>query len=78
MKRIITILLDEQPHEIPAGSSLAQLLALLERPPDSAATAVNGRFVAREARPGTVLGRRRPGAAVQTHRRRLRWKSLKK
>ena len=55
MKRTITILLDEQPHEIPAGSSLAQLLALLERAPDSAATAVNGRFVAREARPGTVL-----------------------
>ena len=55
MKRTITILLDEQPHEIPAGSSLAQLLALLERAPDSAATAVNGRFVAREARPGTEL-----------------------
>jgi len=51
----ITILLDEHPRELPEGVSLAALLALLEREPHSVATAVNGQFVAREARPGTEL-----------------------
>jgi len=51
----IQILIDAQPRELPAGSNLAELLALLQREPRSVATAVNGRFVAREARPGTML-----------------------
>jgi len=51
----IQILIDEQPRELPAGSNLAELLALLQREPRSVATAVNGRFVAREARPATML-----------------------
>jgi len=51
----IQILIDELPCELPAGSNLAALLALLQRAPHSVATAVNGQFVAREARPGTVL-----------------------
>jgi len=51
----IRILIDELPCELPAGSNLAALLALLQREPHSVATALNGRFVAREARPGTLL-----------------------
>lgn len=51
----ITILLDEHPRELPTGLSLAELLTLLAREPHSVATAVNGQFVAREARPGTEL-----------------------
>lgn len=55
MNSNIQILIDEQPCELPAGSSLAALLNGLAREPHSVATAVNGRFVAREARPGTEL-----------------------
>ncbi len=51
----ITVLLDEQPLRLSAGSSLAQLLEQLRRPPESVATALNGRFVPRQARPGTRL-----------------------
>jgi sulfur carrier protein len=51
----ITILLDERALELPTGSNLAELLASLQREAHSVATAVNGQFVAREARPGTVL-----------------------
>lgn len=52
---MITIHLDDQPLDLPEGSTLAQLLDHLQRDPASAATALNGRFVPREARPGTVL-----------------------
>ena len=51
----ITIHLDERPQPLPAGSTLAELLELLQRAPESVATALNGQFVAREARPDTVL-----------------------
>jgi sulfur carrier protein len=52
---MINIHLDEQALQLPAGSTLADLLALQQRTPESVATACNGQFVAREARPGTVL-----------------------
>jgi len=52
----ITIHLDEQTLQLPAGTTLAALLERLQRPPESVATALNGFFVPREARPGTVLG----------------------
>ena len=49
------IRLDDQPLSVDEGCTLAQLLAQLQRAPDSVATALNGCFVARDARPGTVL-----------------------
>lgn len=52
----ITIHLDQRPLELPAGTTLAALLALQQRAPESVATALNGLFVPREARTGTVLG----------------------
>jgi sulfur carrier protein len=52
----IAIHLDDQPLEVPAGTTLDALLALQQRAPESVATALNGLFVPREARPGTVLG----------------------
>ncbi|MDT9000772.1 sulfur carrier protein ThiS [Paucibacter sp. APW11] len=51
----VHIRLDDQPMEVPADCSLAQLLSLLGRAPDSIATARNGDFVPREARDRTVL-----------------------
>ncbi|MGN6830056.1 sulfur carrier protein ThiS [Paucibacter sp. M5-1] len=52
---MITIHLDEQALQLPPGSTLAELLVRQQRAPESVATARNGEFVAREARPGTVL-----------------------
>jgi len=52
---MITIHLDDQALSLPEGSTLDQLLIQQQRPPESVATALNGQFVAREARPGTVL-----------------------
>lgn len=51
----VRIRLDDQPMEVPADCSIAQLLSLLGRPPESVATARNGSFVAREARERTLL-----------------------
>jgi sulfur carrier protein len=52
----ITIHFDEHPLQVPAGTTLAALLERQQRAPESVATAVNGLFVPRDARPGTVLG----------------------
>ncbi len=52
----ITVHFDEHPLHVPAGTTLAALLERQQRPPESVATALNGLFVPREARPGTVLG----------------------
>ena len=52
----ITVHFDQQTLQVPAGTTLAALLALQQRAPESVATALNGLFVPREARPGTVLG----------------------
>jgi sulfur carrier protein len=46
----ITVALDGHPHRIPAGTTLAALVAGLEYAPSAVATAVNGRFVARGLR----------------------------
>jgi sulfur carrier protein len=52
---IITIHLDDKPLQMPTGNTLADLLEQLQRAPESVATALNGQFVARDARPDTVL-----------------------
>lgn len=52
----ITIHFDEKTLQVPAGTTLAALLEAQRRTPESVATALNGLFVPREARPGTVLG----------------------
>ncbi|HWH74876.1 MAG TPA: sulfur carrier protein ThiS [Methylibium sp.] len=57
----ITVELDGRPHALPAGSTLAALLASLQQAPETVGTAVNGLFVARAARAGLVL---QPGDAV--------------
>lgn len=51
----ITILLDQQPHEVPAGCTLAALLDTLGPAPQAVSTAVNGRFVPRGQRAAHVL-----------------------
>lgn len=51
----ITVLLDGQPHPLPAGTALADLVAQLGHAPHAASTAVNGFFVARGQRPACVL-----------------------
>ncbi|HEY1394387.1 MAG TPA: sulfur carrier protein ThiS [Methylibium sp.] len=53
--KTITVNLDERPLELPAGSTLADLLRHEQLAPDGAATACNGHFVPRECRAGTVL-----------------------
>jgi sulfur carrier protein len=51
----ITVQLDGRPHATTPGSTLAQLLVELGLAPPDVATAVNGRFVARERRDAQVL-----------------------
>lgn len=51
----ITVRLDDRAVAMPAGATLAQLLELERREADAVATALNGRFVARDARAGTAL-----------------------
>ena len=46
----ITIQLDGQPRQLPAGTSLAALVAQIGHAPEAVSTAVNGEFVARHAR----------------------------
>ncbi len=57
----IAIALDGAQRQVPAGTTLASLLAELGHPPEAVATAVNGRFVARGLRGGLTL---QPGDAV--------------
>ncbi|MBB3284313.1 sulfur carrier protein ThiS [Mitsuaria sp. TWR114] len=51
----ITVRLDDRAVALPAGATLAQLLELERREPAAVATALNGRFVPRDARPATAL-----------------------
>lgn len=51
----ITILLDGQLHTLPAGSTLAALVAALGHAPEGVGTAVNGGFVPRAQRASHVL-----------------------
>ncbi len=55
------ITLDGQPHELPPGTPLADLVASLGLAQSAAATAVNGVFVARRDREARML---QPGDAV--------------
>ncbi len=60
---MIALVLNGQPHEMPAGSSLADLVAQLVDTPQALATAVNQEFVARDARAARAL---QPGDQVFT------------
>ncbi len=51
----ITVRLDERDVALPAGATLAQLLELERREAAAVATALNGRFVPRDARGSTAL-----------------------
>jgi sulfur carrier protein len=51
----ITITLNGEAREMPAGSTLADALAPSGQPAASFASAVNGEFVARDARATTLL-----------------------
>ncbi len=52
---LMEIKLDEQTLLLPVGTTLAQLLERLQQAPASLATALNGQFIAREARATTRL-----------------------
>ncbi len=52
---MIALTLDGKPHPMPAGTSLAALVASLEHPPNKVSTAVNGLFVARGQRESCLL-----------------------
>lgn len=52
---MIPITVNGQPREVPAGSSLADLVAQLADSPQALATAINQEFVARDARAARIL-----------------------
>ena len=52
---MITITLNGAAREMRPGQTLADLIAALDAPPPSLATAVNGEFVARDARRDCTL-----------------------
>jgi sulfur carrier protein len=60
---MITITLNGAARDVPPGQTLADLIAALDAPAPSLATAVNGEFVARDARDACQL---RDGDAVFT------------
>nr|WP_229676215.1 sulfur carrier protein ThiS [Polaromonas eurypsychrophila] len=51
----MTITLNGETRELPAASTLADALAANGQPPAAFASAVNGEFVARDARAQTLL-----------------------
>ncbi len=51
----ITITVNGEKRQVPAGSTLAHALADIGQPEQAFATAVNGEFVARGARTTTLL-----------------------
>ncbi len=51
----ITITFNGETRQLPAGSTLADALASNGQPPTSFASAINGEFVARDARRQTLL-----------------------
>lgn len=59
----ITVTINGAARELPPGQTLADLIATLGTPPPALATAVNGEFVARDARGKCQL---RDGDAVFT------------
>jgi sulfur carrier protein len=52
---LINITLNGETRQLPAGSTLADVLAASGQPAASFASAVNGEFVARDARANTPL-----------------------
>ncbi|MDP1741448.1 MAG: sulfur carrier protein ThiS [Polaromonas sp.] len=52
---LITVTFNGETRQVPAGSSLADVLASNGQPAASFASAVNGEFVARDARASTPL-----------------------
>lgn len=52
---LINITFNGEARQVPAGSSLADALAAAELPATAFASAVNGEFVARDARAQTLL-----------------------
>jgi sulfur carrier protein len=59
--RHVTLRLDGREHSVPAGTTLAALVASLGHAPQAVGTAVGGCFVARDARADHLL---RPGDEV--------------
>ena len=57
----IDLLLDNRPHRVPDGTTLAMLVAQLGHQPRDVGTALNGRFVPRNERGESLL---RAGDAV--------------
>jgi sulfur carrier protein len=55
------VTVNDEPHELPEGSTLEALLRALDLPQDAQATAVNGDFVPRASRAAQAL---RDGDAV--------------
>ncbi|MEO8654809.1 MAG: sulfur carrier protein ThiS, partial [Ramlibacter sp.] len=58
---VVALLLDGKPHSVPAGTTLAGLVASLGHAPNKVTSAVNGLFVARGQREDCQL---QPGDAV--------------
>jgi len=54
-EKLIHLTLDDRPHAVPAGTTLADLVAALEHQPDAVSTACNGLFLARRLRASCVL-----------------------
>lgn len=55
MTDLVAITVNGERRELASGTSLADLVASLDQPPQALATAVNGDFVAREARAARML-----------------------
>jgi len=55
MNDMIALQLDNRAHHVPAGTTLAQLVAGLGHAPRDVATAVNGRHVPRDERAALAL-----------------------
>ena len=51
----IAVFLDGEPHALPAGTGLAELVAQLGHAPHAVGTAVNGLFIARSQRAACTL-----------------------
>ncbi len=60
-RSLIPLMLDGRAHQVPAGTTLAELVVSLGHAPQDATTALNGRFVPRDARAASLL---QPGDAV--------------
>lgn len=55
VSQTVRIRIGEEERELPAGSSVADVVVLLGHAPEAVSTAVNGEFVARAARAGRRL-----------------------